>query len=259
MAFYSLISIAPLMVIAVAVAGSVFDADAVRAHLLDNMAVVLDPRTVTLVSELLERPWYVRTGPVGGVLAALTLILASTAAFAQLRTSLNRIWEVSESGDTVRDAVRGRVLSFALVLATGVMVVLSLLLRAGLSAFGSLLEPRLPFDFGLFRAIDLVFFLSVLTTLFTLVFRYVPDRRIPWRHLWVGASITSLLFLMGELAIGFYLGTVSPASASGAVGSVGVLALWVYYSCMVFFWGAELTCVYAARRAQPALRSAEGG
>lgn len=249
MAFYVLISIAPLLAVAVGLVGKLLDEASVRAHTLALFETVLDPGTMVLITEILDTPWVSAGDSVGVSIAAVTLVITSTAGFNQLRTSLNRIFEspLSELG-TVASVVRGRVLSFVVVLAFGLAILGSLILQAVLSAFGRLLESHLPVGLSVIRGVWVLLLLVMLIAVFAFLLRFLPDRKLPWRSLMVGASATSVLFLAGELAISEYLARAGLASAFGVAGSTVVLAVWVYYSTMVFFWGAELTCVYAERR-----------
>jgi membrane protein len=246
MAFYVLISIAPLLVIAAGLLGQLLDEASVRAHVLDLFATVMDTDTTDLIGEILDTPWISASDWLGVALAALTLVITSTAGFNHLRTSLNRIFE-SPSSDlgTVATVVRGRLLSFVVVLVFGLAILGSVVLQAVVSGFGRLLESSLPVDLSVIHGGRVLLLLLILIALFAFILRFLPDRKLPWRSLLVGASVTSVLFLLGELAIGAYLGRAEMASAFGVAGSTVVLALWVYYSAMVFFWGAELTCVFA--------------
>ena len=248
MAFYVLVSIAPLLAIAVGLLGRILDEGSVRAHVLGLFDTVLDPTTMLLITEILDTTWVTSSGWLGVSIAAVTLVVTSTAGFNHLRASLNRIFESPppELG-TVASVVRGRVLSFVVVLAFGLAILGSLILQAVLSAFGRVLESHLPFGLSIIHGGRVLLLLLMLMTLFAFLLRFLPDRKLPWRSLVVGASATSVLFLFGELAIGEYLARAGLASAFGVAGSTVVLAVWVYYSAMVFFWGAELTCVYAER------------
>ena len=249
MAFYVLVSIAPLLAIAVGLLGQVLDEGNVRAHVLGLFDTVLDPATMLLITEILDTSWVSASDWLGVSIAAVTLVVTSTAGFNHLRASLNRIFESPppELG-TVASVVRGRVLSFVVVLAFGLAILGSLILQAVLAGFGRLLESRLPVNLFVIHGGRVLLLLVMVTALFAFLLRFLPDRKLPWRSLVVGSSVTSVLFLVGELAIGEYLARAGLASAFGVAGSAVVLAVWVYYSAMVFFWGAELTCVYAERR-----------
>lgn len=252
MAFYVLVSIAPLSVIAVGIAGRALGEVEVRAHVVEATARLLDPAATELVSEILETRWVHRSDPAGNVAAILILVFASTAGFNHLRGSLNRIFESPpQQRGAVGRMLRGRALAFLAVLLFGVTVLASLVVRTALVALDAamgLLGPSLPLPLSAFAVAEGLLMLTMLTALFALVLRLLPDRKLQWRSLIVGACVSSILFIVGEWVIGQYLGRVAVASAFGVAGSSVVLAAWVYYSSMVFFYGAALTCVYAERR-----------
>lgn len=249
MAFYVLISIAPLTVIAVGLLGGILDEAAIRAQIIDAIGDVVGPDTTGLLEEILSTGWIRRSDPVGGILALGMLAFASTAGFNHLRSSLNRIFESPPAGrGPILRVVRGRVLAFVVVIAFGAGILLSLILRALLAALGAILEEALPVYPSIFHTSELLFFLVFLTALFAFLFRFLPDRKMPRRPLLAGALLTAVLFLAGEWVIGVYLGRVSLGSAFGVAGSAVVLAAWVYYSSMVFFLGAAVTAVYADHR-----------
>ena len=252
MAFYVLISVAPLSVIAVGLVGRVLGEAEVREYVVETSVRLFDADTAELLSEVLETSWVRRSNPVGNVFAILMLAFASTAGFNHLRGSLNRIFESPppEHGG-MKGLIRGRALAFLVVLVFGATLLASLVLRTALVAITSLIEMLdvvTAVPFALFWVVEVLVFLCVLTLLFALIFRILPDRKLPLRPLLVGASTTSVLFLIGEWVIGAYLGSVGMASAVGVAGSAVVFSAWVYYSSMVFFLGASLTCVYVEHR-----------
>lgn len=249
MAFYVLISIAPLTVVAVGLLGGVLDEAVIRAQIADAITGVVGPDTTGLLEQILSTSWVRRSDPVGGFLALFTLALAATAGFNHLRSSLNQIFESPrvDRGPVLR-AVRGRLLAFVVALAVGTAILASLVLRTLLAALGAILEEALPVYPSLFHAAELILFLVLLTGIFGFLFRFLPERKMPRRPLVAGASLTAILFLAGEWAIGLYLGRVGLGSAFGVAGSAVIFAAWVYYSSMVFFLGASLTAVYADHR-----------
>lgn len=249
MAFYVLISIAPLTVVAVGILGSFLDEAVIRGQIIDAIAGVVGPDTTGLLEQILSTRWVRRSDPVGGVLAVLTLVIASTAGFNHLRASLNQIFESPETGrGPILRVIRGRLLAFVVVVAFGATILVSLILRTLLAALGALLEQTLPIDPSIFHTSELLLFLVLLTGIFAFLFRFLPDRKMPRRPLLAGSLVTAILFLAGEWAIGLYLGRVSLGSAFGVAGSAVILAAWVYYSSMVFFLGAAVTAVYADHR-----------
>lgn len=252
MGFYVLISLAPLSVIAVGLTGRALGEAQVRAYVIETSERLFDPAAAELLSEIIATPWVLESSPLGNLFAVLTLLFASTAGFNHLRRSLNEIFESPPTDlGTVRGMLRNRALAFLVVLIFGAAILTSLILHAVLVWLNSVvdrLNPGISLPVPVFRVAEVVVFLIVLVLLFALVFRILPDRKLPWRPLFVGAGTTSVLFLLGEWLIGQYLGTASLASAFGVAQSSVLLAAWVYYSSMVFFFGAAVTCVYAERR-----------
>jgi len=259
MAFYALTSIAPLLVIAVSVAGVILGREAVRAELVAEVERAVGPGVAELVDQLTRVEWLGQPGLLTGGLSLAVFLFASTVAMEHLRDSLNRVWEVpAEKGRLLLSLFRGRILSFALVLLVGLVLLASLLLRLVVSTLDQVVGRWLPFDFVLFRVGELGSSILGLTIMFALMFRFLPDIRTPWRHVWVGAAVTGLLFLGGEMLIGAYLGYVGVASPYGAVGSIVVLLFWIYYSSMVLLWGAELTATYSQLSSGAAVTPGEG-
>ena len=246
MAFYALISIGPLAMIAVGLIGRLAGAATVRTYIVEMMSTPLDESTLELLRQILETRWSPGTDVLGTMLAMAMLVLASTAGYNHLRSSLNRIFESPprEQG-RVLSAVRGRILSFLLVLASGAILLISLGLRSVMTALDARISDVLAVPAPLLSISELVSFLVTLTGLFAVMFRVLPDRKLSWRPLLLGALVTTVLFLMGEWVIGQYMGRVNMGSAFGVAGSAVVLAVWVYYSAMVVFLGASVTCTHA--------------
>lgn len=242
MAFYAMISLAPVIALSVAIAGGVLGRETVRGEVARRVTALLDPRAAEVVLDLLRGGWFSGSSALGGTAAVLVLVYGSTAGFAHLRGALNRIFAVPSQGERlVLGMLKTRLVSFALVLGVGAaLVVLISLQTFAESVLGALL--RVPaVDVLLLRFGQPALSLAVLTVLFTLLLEVLPAQSVPWRAAWIGGGATALLFLAGQLVIGFYLGRVSLTSAFGAAGSLMVLMLWVYYSCMIFLLGAALT------------------
>lgn len=252
MAFYVLVSVAPLSVIAVGIAGRALGEAEVRAHVQDTSDRLLDPVAAQLLAEILETPWVRRSNAAGNAIAILILGFASTAGFNHLRTSLNRIFGgPKKAGGAVKGLLRGRALAFLVVVIVGVTIVASLVIRTALVVLDAAVDQLWVSELiplPTFVVLEALAILAVLTTLFAIVMRILPDRKLGWRSLMAGASTTSVLFMLGEWLIGQYLGRVALASAFGVAGSSVVLAVWVYYSSMVFLFGASLTRAYAEVR-----------
>ena len=246
MAFYAVISLAPLLLIAMGIAGSILGGRDMRAQMVSDIAALTDPDTARIVDELLQGVWVSQSSTLVSVLAWAAFVFTSTMAFEHLRDSLNRVWETPpKPGLPLFDLVRGRLLSFALVLVAGVLLLVTVGFRVAVSAFGTRVVGSSLIDHAVLRGGETLVVFAALTTMFALVFRILPEEDPPWRDALFGGLLTTALFFVGNLAIGAYLAGFGVASAYGAVGSLVVLLFWVYYSSMVFLWGAELTCVYS--------------
>jgi membrane protein len=247
-AFYAAFSLAPLLLIAIAVAGMVFGQDAVREEVVGQVSAMVGKGGGELADTVIEnssKPQKTMTATLVGVAG---LLLGASGAFAQLKWSLNRIWEVKlKPGQGIVRFLRGRVVSFAMVLVIGFLLLVSLAVSALLAGVGEWADARLPGWALVLGAANPVISLVVITVLFALIFRFLPDAEIGWREVWIGAAVTSILFAIGKTLIGEYLGRSSPGSVYGAAGSLAIMLLWLYYSAMIFLFGAEITRAHAMR------------
>jgi membrane protein len=252
LAFYTIFSLAPVLFIVTAVAGALWGDQAVRTEILGQFRELLGERGARQVDQMIQAAL-----PQGGGLPATaagvaTLLLGATAVFTTLRSALNAVWGVAPATapGLWRSAwahVRTRLLSFALVLCMAFLLAVSLVMSAGLSALGGWMGERLPAPVPVLRLVETAVTFGVLWLLFAVIFRWLPDARIAWGDVWIGAAATAALFSAGKLGIGLYLGRAGVASAYGVAGSVVLILLWVYYSAMVFLLGAEFTEVYSRR------------
>ena len=247
LAYYSLFSIAPLLVIVIAVTGLVFGEEVARRDVFAELADLMGPDNAVAVQGLLEQA----ARPSEGLLAAAVgfgvLLVGATTVFAELQNSLDRIWRAPPA-DTSRGLwifLRARLLSFGLILGIGFLLIVSLVVSAALSALGKWWAPMLEGWQVLARVLDIAISFGVLTVAFAMIYKFIPRVRIPWRDVWVGAGVTAVLFAIGKFAIGLYIGKSTVASAFGAAGSLAVMMVWVYYSAQIFLLGAEFTWVYA--------------
>jgi membrane protein len=249
LAYYTLFSIAPLLIIAISVAGLFFGQEAARGEIVAQIQDLLGPQGASAVQALLS----VADEPARDILAALlsliTLVIAATTVFSELQSDLDRIWRVptlrQESGLWI--LLRSRLLSFGLVLGLGFLLLVSLLLSAVIAALGK-------WSHGWFGNWELFFQLlnggisfASTTVLFAMIYKLMPRAAIAWRDVWIGAAVTALLFEAGKILIGLYLGRTSVLAGFGAAGSLVVLLLWVYFSAQIFLLGAEFTWVYSHR------------
>ena len=248
LAFYTIFSLAPILVVVIALAGAIFGEEAVRGQIFREFQGLMGPEAALLIQEVLKSAARPASGRVATLLGIGTLLFGATAVFAQLQESLNRVWEVApKPGAVFTTLLRKRILSFAILLGVGFLLMVSLVLSAGLSALSSRLEALLPVNIGLLQAFNFLLSFLLITLLFALIYRLLPDVRLAGRDVILGAVATSLLFVLGKTLIGYYLGRTSMASAYGAAGSLVVVLLWVYYSSLIFFFGAELTWVHSQR------------
>jgi membrane protein len=249
LAYYSLFSIGPLLVIVVAVTGLFFGEEVARRDVLAQMSDMMGPENATALQGLLERAGRTGQGAFAAAVGLGVLLVGATTVFAELQNSLDRIWRApppdKSSTSGLWTWIRARLLSFGLILGIGFLLTVSLVVSAAVAAFGGWWQPLLGGWEILARAIDVALSLAVITVAFALIYKFMPSVRIPWRDVWVGAAVTALLFTIGKVAIGAYIGRSEAASQFGAAASIAVLLLWVYYAAQIFLMGAEFTRVYA--------------
>ncbi len=253
LAFYTIFSLAPVLVVVIAVAGLLFGADAVRGQIDREFQGVMGRDTAVFIQGVLQSAARHGSG-LAAVLGTATLLVGASAVFVQLQQSLNVIWAVApRPGAALTTLLRKRLLSFALVVGLGFLLVVSLVLSAALTAFGNFLEAHLNLPINLLTVANGLISFIVVTLLFAMIYRILPDVHLSWREVWMGGAVTALLFAVGKALIGLYLGHTSTASSYGAAGSLVVVLLWVYYSSLVFLLGAEFTRVHSRRhRSAPA-------
>jgi membrane protein len=260
-AFYTIFSLAPVLIIVIAVAGSLWGDRAVRMEVVGQFRELIGDAGARQVEHLIQAALPSGSGRPATALGVVTLLVGATAVFTTLRNALNAVWGVAQERTdgiwrSVRTHLRTRLLSFAVVLCMAFLLAASLIVNAALAGVGLWIRQRLPAPVPVVRLIETGVTLVVLWLLFAVIFRWLPDARIAWKDVWIGAAATALLFSAGKLGIGFYLGRSGIASAYGVAGSVVLILLWVYYSAMVFLLGAEFTEVYS-RRWGSRIRAAE--
>jgi len=246
LAFYTMFSLAPLLVVVIALFGLAFGAQAVRGEILSEFQDWMGKDAAGLVQAILRTASEPSTNRLAGILGILTLIFGASGVFVQLQQSLNRIWGVAaRPGAALTKLLRKRLLSFAVVLGIGFLLAVSLIMSTALTALGDYLERRYHLPVTLLHALNILVSFLLVTLLFALIYRLLPDVKLAWRDVFLGAVVTSVLFGVGKTLIGFYLGRTGAASAYGAAGSLVMLLSWVYYSALVFLLGAEFTRVYS--------------
>lgn len=249
LAYYTVFSIAPLLVIAIAVAGLVFGQDAAQGAVLEQARSLVGENGAKAIESMLAGAQRPRQGIVASALSVIALLVGSTTVFAELENNLNRIWKVDKPKSSgLWNFARTRLLSFGLILAVGFLLIVSLILTAVISAMGKFWAGMFGGMEALLQVTNFVVPVAIITVLFAMIYKFLPNVEIRWRDVWIGALVTSLLFSLGKFLIGLYLGKASVESSYGAAGALVVLLVWVYYSAQIFLLGAEFTKVYAQHR-----------
>lgn len=256
LAYYTIFSLAPLLIIAIAIAGLAFGQEAAQGQIMDQIKSLLGEDGAKAVQTMIENARQPAAGIVATIFGIIMLLFGATGAFAQLQESLNAIWGVApKPGRGILGVVKDRFMSFAMVVGIGFLLLVSLLLSAALAALGKFFSHLLPVPEGVLHALTFLISFLVITLLFAMMYKVLPDVKIAWRDVWIGAAMTALLFTLGKFLIGLYLGKSGVASAYGAAGSLVLILLWVYYSSQILLFGAELTYAFANKygsRIEPA-------
>lgn len=247
-AFYSILSLAPILILSVAIAGFVFGEEAARGELLNQMRELVGDAGAEVIQTTLASAKKPGQGILATVIGSITLLIGAAGVFSELHDALNIVWEVkSKPGRGIWRFIRGKFLSIGMVLSIGFLLLISLVITTVISSVGGYLAGFAPGVPTLIEVLNFLVGMVLIAGLFALLFRYLPDARMPWRHVWLGATFTALLFSVGKFAIGIYLSQAAVGSPFGAAGSLVVLIVWVYYSALIVFFGAELTQAHAKR------------
>ncbi|MDB6021555.1 MAG: Ribonuclease [Pedosphaera sp.] len=248
LAFYTVLALPPLFVIVLFIVSLWVSAASARTEIFTEISALLGDQGAKALESILVNPQQHSNGLVASAIAIGTLLITATGVFMELQDALNLVWGVEEKpGQGWRGFIKNRLLSFALIVGIGFLLLVSLLVNAGLEAADKYFGGLLPGAVGSWRVVNTLVSLGVVTLLFALIFKVLPDAKIAWRDVWVGATITALLFTAGKFLIGMYLGRSTVVSAYGAAGSAIIVLLWVYYSAQILYFGAELTQAYACR------------
>lgn len=251
LAYYTLLSLAPLLILLIALAGLVFGEEAARGQLLAQVQGLVGSEGGKAVQEMVKNASKPGSGIIASIIGFAVLVFGASTVANELKTSLNQIWDVDTTSsdasmkDTVKELVKQRSKALTVVLGCGFLLLASLAVSSVLAAAGTYIGNLLPMPEAVLQAMDIGLSILVITGVFSFMFRYLPDIHIEWRDVFPGALFTSILFAIGKLAIGLYLGKASLGSSYGAAGSLVVLLVWVYYSSQIVFFGAEFTQVYA--------------
>ncbi len=263
LSYYTVFSIAPLLLIAISVAGLVFGQDAAQGAVVDQLQGLIGQNGAQAIQDLLKNVSRPSSGIVATVVGLVVLVIGATSVFAELQDDLNRIWQVPAKARASKKVsswwafLRTRLLSIGMIFAMGFMLLVSLAASAAFDAFAAWSTSALAGWEGLAHAVNFVVSFVLTTALFAMIYRFMPQATIEWRDVGIGALVTAFLFSIGKYLIGLYIGKSALASGFGAAGSLAVLLAWVYYSAQIFLFGAEFTWAYAhafgSRQSEPAL------
>lgn len=248
-AYYAVLSLPGLIVILINIVGSIWGTEIVQGQLTQEISSVLGVDTADTIKVMISETLNTEKNIISTLIGIASIIFGATGVFYQLQISLNKIWKVEDSSKfSFKKLLTDRARSFAFILVIGFLLLISFIVSAVLAALNGYIKQLFP-DIVLYVAylLDLLLSLGVVTTLFALMFKYMPDATIKWKTVWTGAFITAVLFTLGKYLLGLYFGTANPGSIYGAAGSIVLVLLWVSYSCLIFFFGAEFTRVFSLK------------
>jgi membrane protein len=251
LAYYTIFSLAPMLLIIIAVTGFFFgQREIVQTQVMNQIEGLVGAEGEAFVADLLTSASNPAKGIVATIVGIITLLFGALGVFNELHNALNTIWEVKEEEtkgfvESIKKVIFSRLLSFSMILGIGFLLLVSLVISAALSAVQETIGNAIPMSEILLQLVNLVISIAVITVLFALIFKFLPDAEIAWRDVWLGAFVTAVLFSLGKFLIGIYLGNSSVTTSFGAAGSLVLLLLWIYYSAQILLFGAEFTEVYA--------------
>jgi len=253
LAYYTIFSLAPLLIIAIAIAGAFFGEEAAQREIAGQIQGIVGKDGAEAIQAMIQNANKPDAGgAIATLLGVITLLLGASGVFGQLQTALNTIWDVKpKPGQGLRSFLQSRFLSFAMVVVIGFLLLVSLVLSALLAGISNFFGSFLPTLTILGVILNFVLSFGVTTFLFAAIYKFLPDVKVPWRNLWVGAAVTSFLFSIGKFLIGLYLGNSAVGSTYGSAGSLIVILIWVFYSAQILLIGAEFTQVYSKYRGVP--------
>ena len=249
LAFYTILSISPMVILVVAIVSLVFDRARAQDHLLSQVQSLVGPDGRAAVQSMLASGQKASSGILATLIGLGTLIFGASGVFGELRSALNTIWEVKPRvGSGISALLKERIFSFGMVISVGFVLLVSLLASAGLAAMTKFFNGLLPIPSLVLGLLNFIVSFVGIAVLFAFILKYVPETAVEWSDVRWGATATAFLFTVGKSLLGLYLGKASPGSAYGAAGSLVVMVIWVYYSAQIFFFGAEFTHVHALSR-----------
>lgn len=251
-AYYTVFSMAPVLIIVIAVAGLAFGREAAQVALVAQLSGLMGPRSADLLQAMIESASHRESGVWATVIGLGALLVTASGVFGEMQSSLNRIWKAAPKRSTVSRLVRARLVSLGLVMALGFMLTVSLVVNAGIAALHGWVDRLFPGAQFVLQVLTFAVSFGFTALLFAAIYKILPDTPIDWRDVGVGAVATALLFTIGRTLIGMYIGSSSVTSSYGAAGALAVTFLWIYYSAQIFLLGASFTHAYARARREPA-------
>ena len=248
LAYYTIFSMAPLLVLVIAIAGLVFGRDAAQGEIVGQLKGTIGDAGAKTIEDMIARASTPRSGITATAISLVTMVLGASSAFGQLQSSLNKIWNVRPSRGGVSGHLQRRLVHFSMIVFSGALLFLTLAASAALSGVHDWLELYFPLAARVLPTANFALSFAVVTALFAMIFKVLPDTRIEWTDVWAGAAVTALLFTIGKAGIGVYLGRAGVTSVYGAAGSLVLILLWIYYSAQLLFLGAEFTEVWSRWR-----------
>jgi membrane protein len=246
-AYYAIFSLPALLVLVVNLAGLFFGTDVVSEEIFRQIEASMGKETAEQVGKIIEKAQQTKAGVIAGTIAVATILFGATGVFVQIQKSLNQIWDVQQKKNAgFKGLIKSRLLSFGLILSIGFLLLISMVVSTALSAFSEWLKARFPDTIAaLFFVVEFAISFGIISLLFAAMFKVLPDVKVPWRSIWIGSFVTGFLFMLGKYGLSIYFGKAEPASVYGAAGSIVLILLWVSYSSMIVFFGAEFTKQYA--------------
>lgn len=245
LAYYMVLSIAPLLLIAIAIAGVVFGHKAAQGAIEQQLASTLGENIARAFNEMIVMASKPKSGAIATIAGVITLLFGVAGVFGQLQDALDTIWNVERPKTGWKGMIKDRFLSMTMVSGIGLLLLVTLVFDTAISAMGNYAGQHFPGGETMLQIVQLVISFGIITVLFALIFRYLPHTHVAWRDVWSGAAVTSFLFVIGKFLLGLYIGKAAVGSAYGAAGSLVVILIWVYWSAQILFFGAEFTQVYA--------------
>lgn len=258
LSYYTAFSMAPLLILVISIAGLALGRDVAQAKIVEQIAGLVGPKSAAAIQDMLQGASRPAKGVVFSIIGIGSLIAGATGVLSELKSALNTIWRTREPGD-VKEIIKKNVQFVGMVLGIGFLLTVSLVLSAALASLGKFLGALLPASEAILHTVDFIVSAGIIAVLFAAMYRFMPNTTVEWRDVWFGAVVTSLLFNLGKIALGLYIGKSAVASSYGAAGAVLVLLLWVYYSGLIFYFGAEFTKAYADRHGSLRQTGQNGG